>query len=36
MSNNDERFFVSGWDDDVHDIDKSRNPDGIKSLTSLY
>ncbi|KAL3266554.1 hypothetical protein HHI36_010721 [Cryptolaemus montrouzieri] len=24
---NDERFLVSGWEDDLHDIDPSRNPE---------
>lgn len=25
---NDERFLVSGWEDDLNDIDPSRNPEG--------
>lgn len=24
----DERFLVSGWEDDLQDIDETRNPDG--------
>ncbi|KAJ8929267.1 hypothetical protein NQ314_018060, partial [Rhamnusium bicolor] len=24
---NDERFEVSGWEDDLHDIDETRNPE---------
>ncbi|CAH1999930.1 unnamed protein product [Acanthoscelides obtectus] len=23
---NDERFLVSGWEDDINDIDETRNP----------
>lgn len=25
----DERFSVSGWEDDLSDVDKSRNPTGM-------
>lgn len=25
---NDEKFLTSGWEDDLHDIDESRNPKG--------
>lgn len=28
MAANDERFLVSGWEDDLNDIDESRNPEG--------
>lgn len=26
---NDSKFLVSGWDDDLEDIDENRNPCGI-------
>lgn len=29
---NDERFLVSGWEDDLHDIDETRNPKGKLSV----
>lgn len=29
----DSRFLVSGWDDDLEDLDEGRNPKGTKSQT---
>lgn len=30
---NDEKFHVSGWEDDLNDIDEERNPHGKQMIT---
>lgn len=32
---NDSRFLVSGWDDDLEDVDEGRNPQGIIYLNGI-